>query len=311
MKIEKLILSVLLSTLFFTAKGQSSVSAMQSSLYTFWTAQSQYAGFILAEEDGLYKANGMDLKVIHFDGTPAVEMLQTGKADFVSLTLLDALDARLKGVKLVNILQFSHESSFVVVSNEPVRSLKDLKGQEIVTYRAFNTTLKNEIYRRLAQNVSIKELYSCVEAFCTGAYDYVICTSYNEMYEIEESGFDISSKNIIHLSKCGLNIPEDGIYVMEEFLQNPKAVDKFIKASIEGWSIASQDIEHSVDVTLTRMERENLLHNRYHERNMLKEMLRLHGKDQNFSLTQKEFDEALELFGEEAKGKIDFDSFAR
>ncbi|MCF0173189.1 MAG: ABC transporter substrate-binding protein [Bacteroidales bacterium] len=285
----------------------------QYSFYTFWTPQSQYAGYILAEQDGIYRDCGLDLKVLHYDGTPSVKMLSDGKADFVSLTLLDALEARNNGLKLVNVFQLLAGSSFVVVSRKgPISTLEDLKGKEIVTYRAFNPTLKKEITRRLDGDVSIIEVYSCVEVFLCGAYDYLICTSYNELFEIEESGFDITRGNVLRLGDTGLDIAEDGVYALESFIKaNPDAVDKFAEASALGWKAAEADIEHSLDVTLHRMEINHIVRNRYHERKMLKEMIRLEGEGSDFRLSREQYEKAASLVGEDRTVKVPYKTMVR
>ena len=122
-------------------RAQSAAPDKEHVLYTFWTAQSQYAGYIIADEEGLFDKEGLDLILRHYDGTPATDMLSSGRADFISLTLVDALEARLKGLDLVNIYQFMHESSFVIVSRNPIKNLQELRGKEILTYRAFNNVL--------------------------------------------------------------------------------------------------------------------------------------------------------------------------
>ncbi|MCF0168253.1 MAG: ABC transporter substrate-binding protein [Bacteroidales bacterium] len=282
-------------------------------LYTFWTAQSQYAGYIIAEEEGLYKKEGLDLRVIHYDGTPSVTMLRERKTDFVSLTLLDALDARKKGVDLVNIFQLTHQSSYLVVSRDkPLRSLKDLEGKDVVTNRSFNSTLRKEITRRLSGNVTISEVYACVQVFLAGAYDYIICTSYHELCELEESGFRINMDNVLKLGENGFDIPEDGIYVLRSFLEeNPTKVEKFVKASAEGWKRVTKDPEHSLPYTLERMARDNVVRNRYHERRMVEVFTQLQGKDNDFKLRREEFERAAAFYSEEFRESVNFESFVR
>ncbi|HOD42626.1 MAG TPA: ABC transporter substrate-binding protein, partial [Candidatus Wallbacteria bacterium] len=66
-----------------------------------WHPQSQFAGYYMAYEIGIYKKYGIDLEIL--DGgpsAPAVKALEEKKADFVTLQLSAAIERRAKGVKL-------------------------------------------------------------------------------------------------------------------------------------------------------------------------------------------------------------------
>jgi NitT/TauT family transport system substrate-binding protein len=70
-----------------------------------WSPQSQFAGYYMAEEKGIYKKYGLDVTII--DGgfnKNVITHLKEGKADIGTLILSSGINERAKGTKLVNIL---------------------------------------------------------------------------------------------------------------------------------------------------------------------------------------------------------------
>ena len=109
-----------------------------------------------------------------------------------------------------------------------------------------------------------------------------------------------------------------GLYVTEEFYrQNPETVHKLVKASIRGWQWANEHQEEALDIIMEEVHRHNIGTNRYHQRKMLEEVLRLQvdklkGK-RTYQLSREGFNCAIKnLFPENAQNNnIRYEDFVK
>ena len=283
-------------------------------LTTQWTAQSQFAGYIVAEKDGLFKNEGIDVTVHFHDSiNNPVDLLREGKTQFAVMPLIDALEARLAGFRLVNIMQIIHQSSYCIASHKPILSMEDLRGEEIAIWHGLSDVMKGIYNVRTGGTVKWLEVFSGIEVFTAGAADNLLVTSYNEAKELEDIGYIIEPENLARHVNLGLNIVEDGIYVTEEFYKShTEDIERFVKALTAGWNSVYENREHALDLVLAEMERCDLPHNRHHESRALEEILRLispkGGIPQDYSLTEQEFKAAAGIMKESGicRGNVPF-----
>lgn len=86
--------------------------AKPANLVLNWKAEPQFGGFFEAERLGLYKKYGLDIKILQGgSGTPTVQMLATGSADFAIVSADEMLVINEKGADLVAL--------FAVYQNNP------------------------------------------------------------------------------------------------------------------------------------------------------------------------------------------------
>ena len=105
---------------------------------------------------------------------------------------------------------------------------------------------------------------------------YLSLGSYNEFLQLIEAGVKTDSIHIMRFADYGYNLPEDGLYVSREFYQKyPQAVQKLARASIRGWEWANEHREQTLDIIMEQVHQHNIGTNRYHQRKMLDEILRL------------------------------------
>ena len=96
---------------------------------------------------------------------------------------------------------------------------------------------------------------------------------YNEYHQILSSGLDPDELTAFFFPDYGLNFPEDGIYVTEEyFKRQPKLCEEFVAASVEGWLWAFKHPREAVNIVSQYMKIENLRVNRAHQDWMLARM---------------------------------------
>jgi ABC-type nitrate/sulfonate/bicarbonate transport system substrate-binding protein len=102
-----------------------------------WTPNTNHTGFFVADRQGWYKDEGIQLEVLPYSGTAAETLLGAGQADF-GISFQDALVfARTSGLPVVStmaILQHLATAIAVKASRTDIKSPKDLDGK---TYAGF------------------------------------------------------------------------------------------------------------------------------------------------------------------------------
>lgn len=308
MKTRLLILILMVACCFFL-KAQKLKFCVQ------WTPQAQFAGYYMAKDKGYYKAQGLDVSLIHPNNAEnTVDYLTKGSAQFVMMNLSQALFYKLHGVDLVNVLQSSQVNSLMLVSHYPLHSMKDLKGRSVAIWRYINTDMLNGVLNKYGlNNLQIVRFNSGVNVFLSKAADVCIVGSYNEFPQLAECGFLVKPGYMLRLSDCGYDMPEEGIYTLKSFYDNNKdVVKRFVEASKIGWQQALAHQDEAIKCTNVYINKFHVPTNGYHQQRMLTEILRLQ-KDRltgkrTFILSKSSFNSALSFI---APGAIKYSDFVK
>lgn len=242
-----------------------------------WTAQAQFTGYYVADKMGFYKEEGLDVRIIH----PAISessfsVLQSGKSQVAVMNLSFALTARASGAKIINIMQTSQENSLMLVSRHPLNNIASLKQKDIAVWNHLSQNLLDRISTRYQLNCKWIRFNSGVNLFLAGAVDICLVGSYNEYLQLAEYGLRPDDTYLLHFSDYGYDLPEDGLYVTDEFYQaHPDIIPKLVRASIRGWEWANEHKEKALDIVMDIVHENNIGTNRYHQRKMMEEILRL------------------------------------
>lgn len=242
-----------------------------------WTAQAQFTGYYVADKMGFYKEEGLDVRIIH----PAISessfsVLQNGKSQVAVMNLSFALTARASGAKIINIMQTSQENSLMLVSRHPLNNITSLKQKDIAVWNHLSQNLLDRISARYQLNCKWIRFNSGVNLFLAGAVDICLVSSYNEYLQLAEYGLRPDDTYLLHFSDYGYDLPEDGLYVTDEFYQaHPDIIPKLVRASIRGWEWANEHKEKALDIVMDIVHENNIGTNRYHQRKMMEEILRL------------------------------------
>ena len=226
---------------------------------------------------GFYKEEGLDVRIIH----PAISessfsVLQNGKSRVAVMNLSFALTARASGAKIINIMQTSQENSLMLVSRHPLNNITSLKQKDIAVWNHLSQNLLDRISARYQLNCKWIRFNSGVNLFLAGAVDICLVGSYNEYLQLAEYGLRPDDTYLLHFSDYGYDLPEDGLYVTDEFYQaHPDIIPKLVRASIRGWEWANEHKEKALDIVMDIVHENNIGTNRYHQRKMMEEILRL------------------------------------
>ena len=98
--VKKLVLILLLVS--------AAAVAMAQERFVFtpqWTAQAQFAGYYVAQEQGFYRDAGIEVDIVHPSLTqPAMSRIRRNESQATTLQLCQAMEIIDSGIPLVNIL---------------------------------------------------------------------------------------------------------------------------------------------------------------------------------------------------------------
>lgn len=291
-----LIIACLLSSCLMT----NIANAQSITLIPKWTAQAQFAGYYVAEEMGFFKEEGLDVHVKHPSHSEnSFLYLKEGESQAVITNLSQALMECLAGKRIVNIMQTSQENSLILVSHSPLKDISSLQNKEIAVWNHLTPELLDQITKKYGLQVDLIRFNSGINLFLSKAVDICMVGSYNEFPQLAECGMQIDSTHFMRFADYGYNLPEDGLYVTEEFYEkNTETVRKLVRACIRGWEWANENREEALDIVMKQVHRYNIGTNRYHQRKMLAEILRLQ-TDRNgqrpYRLSREGFDLATSI----------------
>lgn len=266
-----------------------------------WTAQAQFAGYYVAEKLGFYQEEGVNVHVLH----PAVSessfsYLKKGKAQAAVMNLSYALMEQSAGTRLINVMQTSQENSLMLVGRFSFKGLPSLQNKSIAVWNHLSEELLDRIASHYQLQVDWIRFNNGINLFISGAVDICLVGSYNEFPQLAECGVKVDSTRVLRFADYGYDLPEDGLYVTEEFYQQyPDAVRKMVRACIRGWEWANEHREEALDIVMEQVHLHNIGTNRYHQRKMLEEILRLQVDKQcgkrTYRLSREGFDRAVRI----------------
>lgn len=241
-----------------------------------WTAQAQFAGYYVAAEKGFYKDAGLDVEIVHPSVTQnAISRIRNNESQATTLQLAQAMEIVNDGIPLVNILQTSMNNAMVIVSRRGKNPLKQV-GEKVGIWNAG--------FGQVAMCMSIKDhldyrwipFANSVNLFISGAIDATLAMSYNEYYQLLQTGIEIDDDCVYRFCDHGYNIQEDGVYMTREYYNKHKEqARKFADASRKGWEWAVQNPEETLDIVMNYVQKEYISTNRVLQKLMLDDVLRL------------------------------------
>jgi NitT/TauT family transport system substrate-binding protein len=296
-----------LTIIFFIAvislQAQQEASIKKITFTPQWTPQAQFAGYYMAREKGFYKKEGLEVTIKHAGPHyPAAEALTKGKADFITLFLSTGIKVKGSGKDIVNISQISQESALTIVARKTsgIKTPKDLDGKRFGLWESDFQEVPKAFFHKKNVKPRIIPIASGVNLFLWGGLDAVIAMSYNEYHTILNHGINEDELTVFYFSKCGMNIPEDGIYCMESTLKKDKELcKKFVDASIEGWKYAAAHQKETLDVVCGIMKETHTPVNLSHQKWMLARILEVifpgNDKSKIGSLSKEQYDETARI----------------
>lgn len=228
-----------------------------------WVTQAQFAGYYVAKDKGFYNEVGLDVTVK--PGGPDIappQVIAGGGADVIVDWMPSALATREKGVALVNIAQPFKRSGMMLTCrvDSGIKTEADFKGRTLGVWFYGNEYPFLAWMKKLnlktdgsANGVKVLKQGFNVDPLLQKQADCISTMTYNEYWQLIEAGMKPEELLVFKYTDKGVATMEDGLYVLEKDLKDPKFVDKmarFVAASMKGWAYARQHTEEAVKIVL-------------------------------------------------------------
>ena len=249
--------------------GAFSLAAVQAwaadavTLQLKWVAQGQFAGYFVAKDKGFYDEEDLDVTIK--PGGPDIapeQVIAGGGADVVVTWMAAALAARDKGVGLVNIAQPYKKAGMQLVcpADGPIKTTDDFKGHTLGVWFFGNEYPFYAWMNSLGipteggpDGVTVLKQSFDVQPLIQKQADCISVMTYNEYWQLIDAGYKPEDLIVFNYTEMGVDLLEDGLYVVESNLSDPAFKDKmvrFVRASMKGWEYAMANPEEAAEIVM-------------------------------------------------------------
>jgi len=241
----------------------SAMAADELTLQLKWVTQAQFAGYYVAKDKGFYDEANLDVTIK--PGGPDVappQVIAGGGADVIVDWMPSALASREKGVPLVNIAQPFKRSGMMLTCRKEtgIESPEDFKGKTLGVWFSGNEYPFLAWMSKLGiptdggpDGVTVLKQGFNVDPLIQKQADCISTMTYNEYWQVIDAGFTPEDLIVFNYTDQGVATLEDGLYVVEESLNDEEMVDKlvrFVKASMKGWDYARENPDEAAEIVL-------------------------------------------------------------
>jgi NitT/TauT family transport system substrate-binding protein len=235
-----------------------------------WVAQSQFAGYYAAIDQGYYRDLGLDVSLLL--GGPNINNVQivaTGGADIGTAWLPNMLQSREGGTDLVSIAQIFQRSGTRMASFKAanITTPASMSGKKIGSWLGGN---EPELFAALTkasldptkQNV-IKQNFD-MSGLLKGDLDVAQAMIYNEYAQVLEAKNPTTGKlyapedlNLVDFNdpSVGTAMLQDQIFATDKWLKTGNNADiaaKFLQGTFKGWIYCRDNAQKCVDIVLAK-----------------------------------------------------------
>ncbi len=250
-----------------SAGASPALAADKVTLQLKWVTQAQFAGYYVAKEKGFYDEVDLDVEIK--PGGPDIappQVIAGGGADVVIDWMPSALASREKGVALVNIAQPFKSSGMMLTCRKDtgITSPDDFKGKTLGVWFFGNEYPFLSWMSQLGiatdgsdGGVTVLKQGFNVDPLLQKQADCISTMTYNEYWQVIDAGIAEDDLIVFKYEDEGVSTLEDGLYVLEDKLDDPAFVDKmarFVKASMKGWAWARENSDEAAMIVLDNDE---------------------------------------------------------
>ncbi len=259
---KKLITGLMAGTLLMSgAAGALAADAL--TLQLKWVTQAQFAGYLVAEAKGFYDEEDLDITIL--PGGPNIapeQVIAGGGADIIVTWMAAGMAARESGVPLVNIAQPYKRSGLMMIcpTETGITSEADFPGHTLGVWFFGNEYPFFAWMNKLGLatdgsegGVTVLQQSFDVQPMIQGQADCISVMTYNEYGQALDAGYGPDNLTIFNYTEMGNDLLEDGLYVLEDSLNDPAKVDaytRFVKASMKGWAYALENPEEAAEIVV-------------------------------------------------------------
>jgi NitT/TauT family transport system substrate-binding protein len=245
----------------------SAAAADEVTLQLKWVTQAQFAGYYVANDNGFYEEEDLDVTIK--PGGPDInpqQVLAGGGADVVVDWMPSALATREKGVPVVNIAQPFKRSGMMLTCDEDseITDPQHFRGKTLGVWFFGNEYPFLAWMSKLGiptdggpDGVTVLKQGFNVDPLLQNQADCISTMTYNEYWQIIDAGIPAENLVVFKYEDLGVATLEDGLYVLEDGLSDPAFVDvmaRFVRASMKAWQWARENPDAAADIVLENDE---------------------------------------------------------
>jgi NitT/TauT family transport system substrate-binding protein len=217
--------------------------------------QAQFAGYYVALENGFYEEAGLNVTIL--PGGPDIaptQVIAGGGADVVVEWMPAALAARENGLPLVNIAQPFKSSGMMLTcwGDVGISAPADLANRTLgvwffgneYPFLSWMSQLGIKTEGKMDGSVEVLKQGFNIDPLLQRQADCISTMTYNEYWQVIDSGVGAEELVTFKYEDQGVATLEDGLYVLEDKLDDAAFVDKmerFVAASMRGWKWAEEN----------------------------------------------------------------------
>jgi NitT/TauT family transport system substrate-binding protein len=245
----------------------TTAGAQDVTLQLKWVTQAQFAGYYVAQEQGFYEEEGLNVTIK--PGGPDIappQVIAGGGADVIVEWMPAALAAREAGLPLVNIAQpFKSSGMMLTCRNDSgVTSTDDFPGHTLgvwffgneYPFLSWMSTLGLSTDGGPDGVTVLKQGFN-VDPLLQNQAACISTMTYNEYWQVIDAGLAPEDLTVFKYEDQGVATLEDGLYVLEDKLADPAFVEtmaKFVRASMKGWKWAEENPDDAAMIVLDNDE---------------------------------------------------------
>jgi NitT/TauT family transport system substrate-binding protein len=234
-----------------------------------WVAQSQFAGYYAAKDQGFYEEEGLDVTILEgaVDIVPQ-QVVAAGEAEFGIAWVPKMLASRAEGAELVNIAQVFQRSGTLQVAwaDSGITTVEDWAGKRVGTWGFGNEW---EVYAALRQagiepndpaQVEIVSQNFDMSQLLNREIDVAQAEIYNEYAQLLETTnpdtgalYQPSDFTVFDYNDVGTAMLQDHVFVLGSWLAqegNEDIAVRFLRASFRGWIYCRDNFDECVEIVL-------------------------------------------------------------
>jgi NitT/TauT family transport system substrate-binding protein len=229
-----------------------------------WFAQSQFAGYYVALDNGFYEEQCLEVTIL--EGAVEIvpqQVLATGGAEFGLAWVPKALVSREGGADIVNIAQVFERSGTLEVSfaASGIESPEDWAGKKVGNWGFGNEfELTAAISQAGVEDVELVGQDFTMTALLNGDIDAAEAMIYNEYAQVLEAMnpdtgelYQPDDLNVIDFNEVGTAMLQDAVWVNADWIGeegNEDIATRFLTASFQGWIHCLDNFDECVQVVL-------------------------------------------------------------
>ena len=293
------------SALALGFSASAAAAADEVTLQLKWVTQAQFAGYYVAADKGFYDEEGLDVTIKA--GGPDIaptQVIAGGGADVVVEWMPAALAAREKGLPLVNIAQPFKSSGMMLTcwKDAGITTPADLDNRTLgvwffgneFPFLSWMSQLGIGTDGKAEGSVEVLKQGFNVDPLLQRQADCISTMTYNEYWQVIDAGVTPEELVTFKYEDQGVATLEDGLYVVEENLDDPAFVDKmerFVRAWMKGWKYAEENPDEAALIVLDNDE--TGAQTEKHQKRMMGEIAKLTAGS-NGSLSEEDFNRTVE-----------------